>query len=271
MSGSGYGRRLLAMAGGFVAMILAPAVAVADTAAQMMSHRGLYSMSLQTSSRTSDVAQLGGHMVLEIADTCDGWTLEQRVALIFTTVVGDEVASYTSFTSWEADDGQRFHFEQQTRQGNVLIDELSGDAKLNGDQGGVAMLDKPYLVEVALPPGTVFPNMHTEMLIKRAAAGDTFFNRIVFDGTSVDNPNHVTAFIGAPIDGPRLAQDEQAPRVWPVRLAFFQIDAQNPEPDVGIGLLLEPNGVTRAIELDYGSFVIDGRLDELEFIPPIDC
>jgi hypothetical protein len=40
---------------------------------------------------------------------------------------------------------------------------------------------------------------------------------------------------------------------------------------VEIGLLLEANGVTRAIELDYGSFVIDGRLDELELLAPIDC
>ena len=271
MSGSGCGRRLLAMAGGFVVMVMAPAAGLTDTATRMVSHRALYSMSLQTSNRTSDVAQLDGHMVIEIADACDGWTLEQRVALVITTMAGDEVVSYTSFTSWESDDGNRFRFEQQTRQGNVLIDELSDDAKLDGDQGGVAELNKPDVMEVTLPPGTIFPNKHTEMLIKSAVAGDTFFNRIVFDGTSVENPNHVTAFIGATIDGPQLAQDEQAPRVWPVRLAFFQIDAQNPEPDVEIGLLLEANGVTRAIELDYGSFVINGRLDELELIPPIDC
>jgi hypothetical protein len=267
MTGAGYRRGLLAVAAGCLAMI---AVASAD-AAQMVSHQALYSMSLQSSIRASDVAHLDGRMAIEIVDACDGWTIEQRVVLTITTFDGDEIASYTSFTSWESDDGQRFRFEQQTRQGNVVIDELGGDARLNGGEGGVAKLSKPEAMNIALPPGTVFPNIHTELLIANAEAGETFFNRLVFDGTSVDNPNHVTAFIGNQTAGPQLPMDTKAPMVWPVRLAFFQLDTQNPEPDVEIGLLLEANGVTRAIELDYGSFVIDGRLDELELLAPIDC
>ncbi len=267
MSGAGYRRGMLTVVAGCLAMI----AAASANAAQMVSHQALYTMSLQSSSRASDVAQLGGRMAIEIVDACDGWTVGQRVALTITTFNGAEVVSYTSFTSWESDDGQRFRFEQQTRQGNVVIDELGGDARLHGDEGGVAKLSKPETMSIALPPGTVFPNIHTELLIASAEAGETFFNRLVFDGTSADNPNHVTAFIGKQTAGPQLPVDNKAPLVWPVRLAFFQLDTRNPEPDVEIGLLLEANGVTRAIELDYGSFVIDGRLDELELLAPIDC
>lgn len=255
------------MAAGCLAMV---AVASAN-AAQMESHQVLYTMSLQSSIRASYVAQLDGRMAIEIVDACDGWTIEQRVALNITTSKGDEIASCTSFTSWESDDGQHFRFEQQTRQGNVVIDELGGDARLHGGEGGVAELTKPEAMNIALPPGTVFPNIHTELLIASAEAGETFFNRTVFDGTSVDNPNHVTAFIGKQIAGPQLPMDDKAPLVWPVRLAFFQLNTQNPEPDVEISLLLEANGVTRAIELDYGGLVIDGRLAELELLAPIDC
>lgn len=271
MSGSRYGRRLLAAAAGVLVVAALPVEPLANDAVQLVSHRALYTMSLKTASRTSDVAQLDGHMVIEIADACDGWTVEQRVGLVITTFGGDEIASYTSFTSWESKDGDRFRFEQRTRQGDLVLDALSGDATLDGERGGAAMLDKPDAMKIDLPPGTVFPNLHTELLIARAAAGDRLFNRTVFDGTSIDNPNYVSAFIGAPVAGPRLPMDQQAPEVWPIRLAFFHVDAQNPEPDVEIGLLLEANGVTRAIELDYGSFVIDGQLSELELIPPIDC
>ena len=267
MNGTRYRRGVLTVVAGCLAMI---AVASAN-AAQMVSHQALYTMSLQSSSRASDVAQIDGHMAIEIVDACDGWTIKQRVALIVTTFDGDEIGSYTSFTSWESDDGERFRFEQQTRQGNKIIDELSGDTRLDGDQGGVARLTKPEDMAIILPPGTVFPNMHTELLIANAEAGATFFNRTVFDGTAVDNPNHVTAFIGNQTAGPQLPMDYEAPLVWPIRLAFFQLDTRNPEPDVEIGLLLEANGVTRTIELDYGSFVIDGRLDELELLAPIDC
>ena len=267
MTGARYRRSLLVVAAGCLAMV---AVASAD-AAQMVSHRALYTMSLQSSNRASDVAQIDGQMAIEIVDACDGWTLEQRVALVITTFGGDEVTSYTSLTSWESEDGQLYRFEQQTRQDNVTIDDLSGDARLDGDQGGVAKLRKPDVIEISLPPGTVFPNRHMELLIASAEAGERFFNRVVFDGTSVDNPYYVTSFIGTQIAGPQLPVDDQAPEVWPVRLAFFQIVAQDTEPDVETEWLLEANGVTRAIELDYGSFVIDGRLDVLELLAPIDC
>ena len=173
-------------------------------------------------------------MLIEIADACDGWTLEQHIALTIVNTEGDEIRSYTSFTSWESKDGQRFRFEQQTKQGGVTVDELSGAAELRGASGGMATLTKPRAAEIVLPPGTVFPNRHTELLIAGAEAGETFFSRVVFDGTSLDNPNLVSAFIGAPVTAPGLAGEDQVPEAWPVRLAFFPIDTQAPEPDESV-------------------------------------
>ena len=260
-------RRLAAALAVFVAL----GVAASAGQTSLAPHRALYTMSLQATSRASDVAELGGRMLVEIADACDGWTLKQRIALTIVNVEGDRVHSYTSFTSWESKDGQRFRFEQQTKQGGVTIDELSGAAELRGASGGTATLTKPREAEIVLPPGTVFPNQHTELLIAGAEAGETFFTRVVFDGTSLDNPNLVSAFIGAPVTAPGLAGEDQVPEAWPVRLAFFPIDTQAPEPDVEIGILLQKNGVARGVELDYGSFVIEGRLDELELLPPMSC
>ena len=260
-------RRIVTAAAVFAALGVAASSAQTD----LTPHRALYTMSLQTASRASDVASLGGRMLVEIADACDGWTLEQRIALTIVNYEGDEIRSYTSFTSWESKDGQRFRFEQQTKQGGVTVDELSGAAELHGAEGGTATLTKPHEAEIALPPGTVFPNQHTEMLVAKAEAGEMFFSRVVFDGTSIDNPNLVSAFIGAPTTAPGLAGEDQAPEVWPVRLAFFHVDSQSPEPDVEIGILLQKNGVARGIELDYGSFVIEGRLDALELLPPMGC
>lgn len=260
-------RQIVAVAAVFAALGVAASAAQTNLAP----HRALYTMTLQATSRASDIAELGGRMLIEIADACDGWTLEQRIALTIVNTEGDEIHSYTSFTSWESKDGQHFRFEQQTKQGGVTIDELSGAAELHGAEGGTATLTKPHEVEIVLPPGTVFPNRHTEMLIARAEAGEMFFSRVVFDGTSIDNPNLVSAFIGAPTTAPSLAGEDQAPEVWPVRLAFFPVDTQSPEPDVEIGILLRNNGVARGVVLDYGSFVIEGRLDKLELLPPMGC
>ena len=230
------------------AVFAALGIAVGAAQTNLAPHRALYTMTLKATSRASDIAELGGRMLIEIADACDGWTLEQRIALTIVNTEGDEIRSYTSFTSWESKDGQRFRFEQQTKQGDVTVDELSGAAELQGTEGGTATLTKPRKTEIALPPGTVFPNQHTEMLIARAEAGEMFFSRVVFDGTSMDNPNLVSAFIGAPTTAPSLAGEDQAPEGWPVRLAFFHIDAQSPEPDVEISefvsVALEPTNST---------------------------
>ncbi len=43
------------------------------------------------------------------------------------------------------------------------------------------------------------------------------------------------------------------------------------EPEVEIGVLLQANGVTRHMTLDYGSFSIEGRLDRLELLPATEC
>lgn len=257
--------------GAAAAVFAALGAAVGAAQSNLAPHRALYTMTLQATSRASDITELGGRMLIEIADACDGWTLEQRIALTIVNTQGDEIRSYTSFTSWESKDGQHFRFEQQTKQGDVTIDELSGAAELFGAEGGMATLTKPREIAIVLPPGTVFPNQHTEMLVARAEAGDMFFSRVVFDGTSIDNPNLVSAFIGAPTTAPSLAGEDQAPEVWPVRLAFFHVDARSSEPDVEIGILLQKNGVARGVELDYGSFVIEGRLEKLELLPPMNC
>ncbi|MFQ5957979.1 MAG: EipB family protein [Alphaproteobacteria bacterium] len=239
--------------------------------AELVSHRAVYTMSLVSATYRSEVAQLDGRMVLRVADVCDGWTLEQRIAFRIVDFSGTEVRSYTTFASWESKDGNSFRFEQETRRDGDTIEELSGRAEVTGDRGGVARLSKPVEMRISLPPGTVFPSQHTEQLIARARAGDMQFSRIVFDGSTLDNPNHVSAFIGAPTKLPAFGDDAEPQTAWPVQLAFFYIEETGPEPDVELGLLLQADGVAREVEIDYGDFTVRGELDELELLPPVRC
>ena len=239
--------------------------------ADLVSHRGVYTMRLVSSAFRSDVAQLDGRMALHVADVCDGWTVEQRIAFRIVDFSGVEVRSYTSFTSWESKDGNRFRFEQETRRDGDTIEELSGRAELTGDQGGVAHLNKPDEITIRLPPGTVFPSRHTEQLIAHAKAGERHFSRIVFDGSTLDNPNRVSAFIGRPMQMPAFDDDAEPQTAWPVRLAFFYVEASKAEPDVELGMLLQADGVAREVEIDYGDFTVRGELDEFELLPPVRC
>lgn len=252
-------------------MLPAPAYAQAVTSV-MASHMAIYDMSLKSASRTSDIAELHGQMLIEVVDVCDGWTLKQRIALTIVNFHGDSVRSYTSFASWESKAGRRFRFEQKTEQDDVLVEALGGEAGLDSDGGGgVVVLGRPAGVTLELAPGTLFPSQHTALLIAAAEAGESFVSRVVFDGTTQDGANRVGAFIGPPRAAQILAGEQVAPQVWPVRLAFYGASSAASEPDVEVGMLLQANGVARHLTLDYGNFVIEGRLDKLELLPLADC
>ena len=130
-----FGRRFLLLAA--ILMLSAPTLAGAQSALPAMaSHMAIYDMALKSASLTSDIAELNGQMLIEVVDVCDGWTLKQRIALTIINFHGDVVRSYTSFASWESKDGRRFRFEQKTRQDDVIVEELGGEASLDPDGRG---------------------------------------------------------------------------------------------------------------------------------------
>ena len=240
-------------------------------AASLASHRAIYQMILISASHGSDIASLNGQMLIEVIDVCDGWTLDQRIALTIANFEGGEVHSYTSFTSWESKDGQRFRFEQKTQQNDVIIEELGGEAAMAPDGGGLVALARPTAATLELASGTLFPNRHTALLIVSAEAGKTFLNRVVYDGTSPEGPSQVSAFISPPKVVPGLPGELAEVRVWPVQMAFYPISSVDTGPEVEIGMMLQANGVARALTINYGSFSIEGRLDKLEMLPATDC
>ncbi len=239
--------------------------------AELVSHRAVYTLSLASTRVANSIAALSGRMAIEVVDVCDGWTLEQRIGLRIASSEGPEVASYTSFTSWESKDGTQFRFAQATKQGGVTVEELSGRAVMEPGKPGVAHFTKPEEMEIPLPAGTLFPTRHTELLIDRALAGENHFLGVVFDGTSVDNPNKVSAFIGSPETYPAPGDGTGTRTGWPIRVAFFSLKRNTPEPDIEIGLILQADGVAREIDLDYQGFTIHGELDSYESLAPPNC
>lgn len=260
------GRRMLA-----AALMLVVSGAAQAAPLGLASHRALYDMTLKSASRGSDIAELNGQMLIEVIDVCDGWTLEQRIALTIVNFQGVEVVSHTSFVSWESKDGSRFRFEQKTKQNDVVVEEVGGKAAIDPQGGGLVVYREPEENILELAPGTMFPSRHTALLIASAQAGERFVSRVVFDGTSADGPNRISALISEATEAPILPGEAAAPRVWPIRLAFYRASSRAPEPDVEIGMLVEANGVMRRMTLEYGNFSIDGRLGSLELLPDTGC
>ena len=174
------------------------AAAAGARAADLAPHRAVYDMTLHSTKPSSGIAGASGAMSYKFTDVCDGWTVENRTALTFSYNEGNQVATTWEFVTWESKDGLRYRFHVRSSRDGNLVEEVEGQAKLDGrGKGGVAKFTKPQEMTIKLPIGTLFPTEHTLRAIQHAEAGDKVFLRTIFDGTGTDGPFDVNAIIGA--------------------------------------------------------------------------
>jgi hypothetical protein len=242
-------------------------------------HRATYDMKLSVARAHSGIVEVGGRMVLETVDACDGWEVKQRIKLTFLRNDGEEFETDSSFTSYESKDGLALRFSVRNIQNDEVDEELRGHADLEGQGGkGRASFTLPEPRSFGLPAGTLFPTTHLMLVIKHARDGDKSVSYRVFDGARLDGAFFVNAVIGRP---PRplagtpalrgdlaLLRNQQA---WGVRFAFFASDDQGAPPEYELALDLLANGIARSMLLDYGDFAVDARLIQLQSLPRPRC
>ena len=239
-----------------------------SAAAEIASHRALYTMSLAGAKSDSGVVGASGTMAYQWGETCDGWTVEQRYKLNINYAESQDVDVVSNFVTWESRDSRSYRFNQKETRNGSLDEEIRGSASLEGpDKGGAVNFEKPKPETMKLPAGALFPSIHTIQIIDKARAGETFFSRQVFDGATVSGSVLVTAVIGPKID-PDSELVKKSPLLdrpgWRVRLAFFPADQTAEKPDYELGMTLLDNGVSRDMKIDYGDYTIKARLDNIE-------
>ena len=255
-----------------------PDAGVTKDAITIQPHRALYNMSLGSAKNGSNVNGVTGTMLFEWADSCDGWAVQQHMQLNFSYAEGNEAKINSTSLSWEAKDGSRYNFNVRRLNDGQESEVYRGKASVD-DKAGRGLYSVPKGKEVKLESGTVFPSGHTRMILDKAAAGEKFFSRLVFDGSDEEGMAEISAFIGKriePNDGtemnPELKKNPLlAAPGWPVRLAFFKPGGDSSTPDYEMDLNLLENGVARSMHIDYGDFTITGVLSKLEALPPVNC
>ena len=261
---------------GSMAVLLQPAVAAAvDTAP----HRAAYTFTLKSAKRTSGIVDVGGGMSYEIVDSCDGWTVNQRILLRMINRRNREIRSVTNYSSWESKDGRRFRFSSRTTRNGSLRERYRGTASLNADGTGLAVYTQPKPIRMRLPKGTIFPTAHSELIVRRAQAGQPFTWRVLFDGTTDDGPYGVSAMAGK-ARGTASGDEAEIQKVvgrqgvgkfWPVSLAFFPHNSSKAVPEYELRVGMHANSIARWLVMDYGNFVIDARLAKFQSLPRAKC
>jgi len=239
-------------------------------------HQAVYRVSLAEADQGAGIAGVDGRLIYRFANACDGWTVENQVALRISSDEGGLSDSLWAYTSWEAKDGRSFRFRMRDERDGEIVEELGGAARMPAGGGpGVARLTVPAEVDVDLPAGTLFPLNHLMKLIEAGRAGQRYVSAYVFDGADLDNPYRVGAAVG-----PAAAARQKslsAPLglaelpIWSVQMAFFPGTAGTGLPSFEVGVQYREDGIAAEIVQDFGDFTLKMVPERIDLLPDPGC
>jgi hypothetical protein len=245
----------------------APPATTPTTAIDLAAHHAVYELTLGAG--RGGIVAASGHMTYDVIDACSAWAVQQRLELEVASNDGSVSRSISDYTTWESKDGRTLRFRlHETTDGETTTD-LAGEARLDRPGGpGMAVYTRPKPARIALPQGTTFPMAQNRVIIAAAEAGKRVISMPLFDGTSPDGAQDSTVALatwGTPSN-----------TTWPalkplksgrVHIGFFDRTPTAMQPSMQIGMRYFSNGVADGITMDFGDFLMDGRLVTFELRP----
>lgn len=244
-------------------------------AAQLSPHRAFYSIRLGTANQGSSVVAARGSMSMTFERSCEGWVMRQQMSMAMETSDGKVIDQDTRYGGLESFDGLTYRFGSFSKADDDALN-YRGTANLpKPGAPGLARYIDPESKSVPLPAGTLFPTSHTIQLIEAAKAGTRYIVRPLFDGTEGKGAEEVSTFIGprreaGTFKGPVQSQLLNHPG-WYVRMAIFESEKQDPEPEYEMGFLQLENGVSPYLEINYSDFTLIFDLQKIEDLPQPRC
>lgn len=269
----------LLAAAAFVAAAFPPAsVQAQGGAVALAAHRAVYDLKLATTRGNKKSMQaVRGRILYDFSGSaCEGYALQFRQVSELDTGEGKVVMSDLRATSWEEGAAKRLRFHSQNFFDEQLRETVDGQAER--DSGGVAVkLSKPGDKSLDFKSAVLFPTEHVRRIIAAAREGKTLFEAEVYDGSDNGEKLYDTlAVIGRmigpdehkPTDATATQQAFSTLARWPVTISYFDraaaANSGEQTPVYAITFELYENGVSRALVLDYGDFVLSGEMTSVE-------
>jgi hypothetical protein len=241
-------------------------MATAAGIADLVAHRALYTLTLK--SARGDINSAHGTMSYEILDACEGWTSRQRLAMTLTNRDGQDIEMLSDYSTFESKDGLRLQFRMRQTTEQSVTSEVAGDARMDRPGGpGEVRYTLPEISTKKLPEGTLFPMAHTAAILAAAKAGKKILALPLFDGTGAEGAQDSSIAITG-WDPPQTGK-------WPdlaklssgrVHVAFFDQKSSAQQPDYEVGMRYWENGVADDLAMDFGDFVMTGKLTNLDVL-----
>jgi hypothetical protein len=250
-------------------------------AVNIKAHRAVYDLKLERSSEGSNITGADGRMVMELTGSaCEGWSTSFRRVMEMRPVEGETQLFDNQVASWESGDGLSLQLNDKQFINNQLESETKLKAEMEGDRskGGKGVIDEPKSERFELPSGVLFPIAHQKHIMEAAERGETRDVSILFDGASGSKVYKVISFIGRRKDpGADKHVDKSLLSIpsWPLSVTFYEYkkDETTSEelPSYQISFPIYENGVAGTLTIDYGDYVLSGRLTSLELLDQADC
>ncbi|MDH3737902.1 MAG: cell envelope integrity EipB family protein [Alphaproteobacteria bacterium] len=266
------------MATALAAAWIAVPAPVQAAAVQHVPHRGFYEVTLGKSDPASPIRSVNGRMVAEWAQSCDGWTANQRLVVSMQRHNGRDIESEVNATSFESSDGTSYQFSSKSTIGGEVAEEVRGRAERPGrGEPGVAIFSVPPNTKIDLPADTLFPFEHTLAVIDAGEKGDIQASTRYFDGSQPEISPMVASMLI--LGGARSADEGPGSELgsltehkwWSVRMAMFANAKTQSEPEFEMTQDVQDNGVVRRFVFDYGDFTMVASLVRIEELEQAEC
>jgi envelope integrity protein B len=252
-----------------------PGLAPAQGATVLAPHRAVYDLTLTRTRGKRPIQSVRGRILYDFAGSaCEGYALQFRQVSEIDSGEGKIALSDLQATTWEDGDAKSFRFNSQNTVNDRVVDAVNGNAERGSSEVEVK-LTKPKSKTVDLVSKIVFPTEHMRRIIDAAKDGKTLLELPVYDGSENGEKTYSTlTVIGHEIPPDEKKPDDAAAgkpvmaqlKRWPVTISYFEQGASPGEqlPVYAIGFELYENGISRALSLDYGDFVVSGVMSQLE-------
>ena len=253
--------------GSLVFALTSNAIVVAH-AANIAGHRAFYEMRMGQVDKNAVVQSVSGRSAFILEKDCDGWRSAEDYMIEFGNGDGRMDRILSHFESWESDSGNQYSFDIAEKSSFQEDKDFSGYAEMNA-KGGKAVFMLDGQSDIALPENTYFPINHIRTIINKADDGGKILSAPVFTGAEPDDALLTTNTViggwqGGKADVDLGALDSDG--FWPVQIAYFKPSAIEVEPEYEIQFWLQPNGVVRQYEINYGDFSIIAGLVTIETV-----
>ncbi len=242
--------------------------------ANLLAHRAVYDLSMQSADDSSSApAAARGRIVYEFTGSaCEGWVTNFRQVTELQMSEGGERVSDLRSSTFEEGDGTSFAFKTDTFINGKQLDAVDGRARRADDDAIAVKLTKPKPASAQLAAGAVFPTAQIIQIMQAAKAGQKTAQIKIFDGSdSGDKEFDTMAVIGRPktSDTPELAASKASDALkgvsrWPVSVSYFDPSKRDGEPNYVLDFDLFENGVSSSLRIDYGSYVLAGKMVQFE-------